>query len=93
MTLKKKGCVVQNHPTADGFLSNFEFSDFEFQRRSLCLKLSYPENFQIILVPTIFEERVEVFVVLHFLCFQNLAAMDFDGPIANFLIHSRIDFP
>jgi hypothetical protein len=56
MTLKKKGCVVQSHPTTDGFLSNFEFSDFEFQRMSLCLKLSYLENFQIVLVPAILEE-------------------------------------
>jgi hypothetical protein len=56
MTLKKKGCVVQSHPTADGFLSNFEFSDFVVQRMILYWKLSYPENFQVVFVPAVMEE-------------------------------------
>ena len=69
MTLKKKGCDVQCHPTADGFLSNFEFSDFEVHRMSLCLKLSDPENFQIVLVPAILEGQVEVLAILSLLRF------------------------
>ena len=93
MTLKQKSCVVQSHPTADGFLSNFEFSDFVVQRMILCWKLSYPENFQVVFVLAILEEKFEVLVVLNFLCFQNLAAMDFDCPLADFLKHSKIDFP
>jgi hypothetical protein len=56
MTLKQKGFVVQSHPTADGFLSNFEFSDFVVQRMILCWKLSYPKNFQVVFVPAILEE-------------------------------------
>jgi hypothetical protein len=56
MKLKQKGCVVQSHPTADGFLSNFEFSNFEIQRISLCWKLSYPVSVQVVFVPTILEE-------------------------------------
>jgi hypothetical protein len=93
MTLKKKNCVAQSHPTADGFLSNFEFSNFVVQRMILCWKLSYPENVQVVFVLPILEEYFEVVVVLNFLCFQNLAAMDFDNPCADFLNHSRIYFP
>jgi hypothetical protein len=93
MTLKKKYFVVQNHPTANGYLSNFKFSNFEFHRMSLCWKLSYPESFHVVFVPEILVEEVEVLTVLNFLCFHNLAVMDFDCPVADFLIHSRIDFP
>jgi hypothetical protein len=89
----QKDCVVQCHPTADGFLSNFEFFDFEFQRMSLCLKFSYPENVQVVLAPAILEEQVEVLAVLNFLYFQNWTAMDFDYPFAEFQIRSRVDFP
>jgi hypothetical protein len=93
MTLMQKYCVVQCHPTADGFLSNFEFSDFEVQRMSLYLKLSYLENFQVVFITTILEEQVEVLVVLNFLRFQNWTAIDFDCPFADFQIRSRVDFP
>jgi hypothetical protein len=51
MTLMQKDCVFQYHPTADGFLSSFEFSDFEVQGMNLCLKKSCPENFQVVLIP------------------------------------------
>ena len=93
MTLKQKGCVVQSHPTADGFLSNFEFSDSMVQRMILYWKLSYLKSFQVVSVPAILEEQFEVLVVLNFLCFQHWAAKYFDCPFANFLNHSRIDFP
>jgi hypothetical protein len=56
MTLKQKGCVVQSHPTTDGFLSIFEFSDFVVQRMIICWKLRYHENFQVVFVPAILEE-------------------------------------
>jgi hypothetical protein len=69
MTLMQKDCVVQCHPTTDEFLSNFKFSDFEVQRMILCLKLSYLENFLVVLVPAILEEHVEVLSILNFLCF------------------------
>jgi ABC-type microcin C transport system permease subunit YejE len=93
MTLKKKDCVAQSHPTVDGFLSNFEFSDFVVQRMILCWKLSYPVIYMVVLVPVVLEEKFEVLTVLNFLCFQNLVAMDFDCPLADFLNHSKIDFP
>ena len=93
MTLKQKDCVAQSHPTVDGFLSNFELSNSVVQRMILCWKLSYLENFHVVFVPTILEELFEVLAVLNFLCFQNLVAMDFDCPFADFLNHSRIDFP
>jgi hypothetical protein len=56
MALKKKGCVVQSHPTIDGFLSNFEFFDFVVQRLIPCWKLSYPKKFQVVFVLAILEE-------------------------------------
>jgi hypothetical protein len=92
MTLKKKDYVSQSHPTADGFLSNFDFSDSVVQRMILYWNLSYPENVQVVFVLAILEEYFEVLVVLNFLHFQNLAAMDFDCPFADFLNHSRIHF-
>jgi hypothetical protein len=48
---------------------------------------------QVVFVLAILEEYFEVLAVLNFLCFQNLEAMDFDCPCANFLNHYRIDFP
>jgi hypothetical protein len=56
MTLKKKGCVVQSHPTVYGFLSNFKFSDFVVQRMILYWKFRYPKNFQVVFVLAILEE-------------------------------------
>ena len=92
MKLMQKDCVVQCHPTTDGFLSNFDFSDFEVQRMSLCWKLIYSESFQLVLVLEILEEHVKVLAALNFLCFQNWATMDFDCPFADFQIRSRVDF-
>jgi hypothetical protein len=78
MTLMQKDCVDQYHPTVDGFLSSFEFSDFEVQRMKLYLNKSCPKDFQAILVPAIVEGYADVFVVMNFLCFQEVVAMDFD---------------
>jgi hypothetical protein len=93
MTLMQKDCVVQCHLTVDGFLSSFKFYDLEVQRMNLCWKLSYPERFQIVLVPAILEEQVEVLVVLNFLHFQDWEAMDFDCPLVVFRTRFGIDFP
>jgi hypothetical protein len=76
----KKHFVDQYHPTNDGFLSSFEFTDFEFQRMNFYLKKGCPNNFQVVLVPTILEGKANVFSVLSFLCVQEVAAMDFDYP-------------
>jgi hypothetical protein len=76
----QKYFVDHHHPTTDGFLSNFEFADFEIQRMNFFLKKSCPENFQAVLVPAILEGHDDVFVVLNFLCFQEVATMDFDCP-------------
>jgi hypothetical protein len=39
------------------------------------------------------EEWFEALALLNLLCFQNMAAMDFDCPLANFQNHSSIYFP
>jgi hypothetical protein len=80
MTLMQKNCVDQYHPTIDRSLSSFKFIDFEVQRMNLCSKKSCPENFQDVLVLGILEGYADVFVFLNFLCFQEVAAMDFDCP-------------
>jgi hypothetical protein len=84
--------ITHTQQTANGCLSNFEFSDFEVQRMSLCWKLSYSESCQLVLVPAILEEQVEVLAILNFLCFQKRATMDFDCPFVDFQIRSRVDF-
>ena len=93
MTLKQKDYVAQSHPTVDGFLSNFEFSDSVVHRMILCWKLSYPASYLVVFVPAILEDKFEVRAVLNFLSFQNMAAMDFDYPLVGFLNHPRIGFP
>jgi hypothetical protein len=93
MTLKKKDCVPQSHPIVDVFLSNFEFSDSVVQRMILCQKLSYPMSYLVVLGLVVLEEKFEVLVVVNFLCFQNMAAMGFDCPLAEFQNHSKIRFP
>jgi hypothetical protein len=93
MTLKKKDCVIESHLVADGFLSNLEFSDSVIQRMILYWKLSYLVSYLVFLGLAFLEEWFEVLVVLNFLCFQNLATMDFDCPLADFQNHSRIGFP
>jgi hypothetical protein len=50
MTLTQKYYADQYHPTAHGFISIFEFSDFEVHRMDLFLKKSCPKEFQAILV-------------------------------------------
>jgi hypothetical protein len=47
---------------------------------NLFLKKGYLEYFKVVLVPAILEGQADVFAVLFFLCFQEVAAMDFDYP-------------
>jgi hypothetical protein len=55
MRLMEKDCTDRYHPTANGFLSSFEFSDFEVQRMNFCLKKGCPKDFQVVLVSAILE--------------------------------------
>jgi hypothetical protein len=80
MTLMQRDHDDQYHPIVDGFLSRFKFADFEFERMNFYLKKSFPENYQPILVPAIFKGQDDVFVVLNFLCVQEVSAMDFECP-------------
>jgi hypothetical protein len=80
MKLMQKDCVDQYHPTVDGFISRFEFSDFEVQRMNFFLKNIFPKEFQAMHVPPILEGQADVFVFLNSPCFQEVAAMDFDCP-------------
>jgi hypothetical protein len=50
-------------------------------------------SFMVVLGLAFLKEWTEVLAVLNFLCFQNLAAKDFDCPLAVFLNHPRIGFP
>ena len=47
---------------------------------NFCLMKSCAKDFQDVYVPAILEGQDDVFVVLDFLCFQEVAAMDFDYP-------------
>jgi hypothetical protein len=80
MTLMQKGCDDSYHPTTNGRLSSLEFFDFEVHRMSFCLKKSSPEIFQAVIVPAILEGQDDVFDVLNFFCFREVATMDFDCP-------------
>jgi hypothetical protein len=51
---------------------------------NLCLKKSCSGNFQVVLVPAIMEGQDDVFVVLNFLCVQEVAAVDFGLSIGRF---------